>query len=211
MEPWFPPVPYIYWYFGLALELYLLYAFFIYRKPISLLVILTVASILLQELAIYGDWTIDAHKAIAWIRANFTGWMLPFAFGIFFARAKHISNRLLVIATIIAIILFIPAMFNPTSWQISVLCIIIIAISGAIISDRIPGWRNLWIWIGKLSPFIFVAHPLVRMLMNIYLPNPVATNTTYIIIYLAATILSAIIYRIIWTYLTPSLQKLLHI
>lgn len=46
--PWFPPVPGVFWYFGLTMEFYIIYALFIYRKSVWWMWAGVAVSIILQ-------------------------------------------------------------------------------------------------------------------------------------------------------------------
>ncbi len=194
----------VYWYFGLTLEFYFLYAFIVYRRHSRLLILLTLASAALQMavLNVYGE----SGMMLWWIRQNITGWMVPFSFGIFYARIKTISTCWIYIMVSAAAILFFPTMTDPLLWQLSLLCAIVMAIAIARISSRIPYWREIWIYIGRLSPFIFAAHPIVRGLFFVYL-SPVHNPDGFLFIsYILSVAICTILYRILWSYTTPKLN-----
>ncbi len=204
LAPWTGITPGVYWYFGLTLEFYFLYAFIVYRRHSGLLILLTSASVALQMavLNVYGE----SGTMLWWIRQNITGWMVPFSFGIFYARFKTISVCWIYIIVSAAVILFFPTMTDPLLWQLSLLCAIVMAIAAARISSRIPYWRELWIYIGRLSPFIFAAHPIVRGLFFIYLSPAHNPDGLLFISYIFSVTIYAILYRILWSYTTPKLN-----
>lgn len=207
--PFLPPYPVIYWYFGLTLEFYFLYAFAVYKRPLKLLLIITLASIILQYVALPGEWNGFKEGLLRWVRFNITGWLVPFTFGIIYARARTISTIGGILTIIASFVMFLPTMINPLSWQVSLLCAIIITILIAIVFDKIPYWNRLWIWIGKLSPFIFTAHPLVRLGFLYYLPAIESPRIYYIAVYFIAVIICAVAYRQVWKWLTPPVEKML--
>lgn len=207
--PLLPPYPVIYWYLGLTLEFYFLYAFIVYKKPLKNLLILTAAAILLQYAFLPGEWNGFKIGYLRWLRMNIIGWMVPFSFGIIFARKREINTIAGIAAIIMSLVLFFPTMWNPVSWQISLICAVIITILLSIISNKIPYWRNMWVLIGKLSPFIFVAHPLVRLFILYYLPPIDYPKASYIILYLFAVIVCAILYKQIWKLFTPRIERML--
>lgn len=98
--------------------------------------------------------------------------------------------------------------YNDRSlWQISLLCAIVLVIVTAKISYKIPYWRGIWFYIGRLSPFIFAAHPIVRSLFfQIFSPS-VCPKHLLLISYFISVVVCAIIYRGLWNYLTPILKN----
>lgn len=207
LYPWIDTIPGVYWYFGLTLEFYLLYAFAIYRRSGWWLLLMTVASIALQLAVLPGEWNNNSHMHLIWVRQNVTGWMLPFAFGIVFARSKKIARPLLIVAIVVALALFFPAMYHPMLWQLSLLCAVVTALCVAWVSVKIPYWRDMWMWIGKLSPFIFVAHPIVRSLMWRNMTPYTGPSGRLFIVYVVSVIVVALVYKAIWKRSTPRLRK----
>lgn len=72
--------PGVYWYFGLTLELYIVYALAVHSRPPRVLAILVSFTIVLQIVVGYF-WPLQPY-GLEWVRHNFTGWLLVFAFGI---------------------------------------------------------------------------------------------------------------------------------
>lgn len=208
--PWIPPCPFIYWYLGMTLELYFIYSSIIYNRSIKSLLILTIVSILFPVIIMPSDWNNNTELYIKWFRINATGWMLPYTFGIIFARTKHIASSVAIFTMLAAFLLFFPTMMNQWLWQISLICAILIIIVIAFLSDRIPFWRELWIWIGKLSPFIYVAHPIVRQLMYRCFPFLISDPHIYFIFfYLIGIIICALGYQRVWKWLAPKVEQIL--
>lgn len=206
---WIGVTPGVYWYFGLTLEFYLLYALCIYKRSFRILLLLTLISILMQ-ITIYNGLFGDAKPLLWWVRQNITGWMLPFTFGILLARVKSLSNRKLHMITAVAAIMFFPTMTYPTLWQISLLCAIILAIWISYISSKIPYWKGFWIIVGRLSPFIFAAHPIVRGIFFSFSSFPTTKpNGLLLMAYISCVFLCACLYRAIWSLITPNMKKII--
>ncbi|MCM1475988.1 MAG: hypothetical protein NC036_07060 [Muribaculaceae bacterium] len=194
-----PPEPRVYWYFGAALEFYAFYAWVVYKRPAYWLLLAVLFSLALQFVFIPSESTPFCKDVTFWIRKNFIGWVCSFALGVFWARGKMVKRRVAIIVTVLSFLLFFPSMFNEYSWHFSSLFAIIITIAIAHISAKIPLWNKAWIWMGTLSGFIFVAHPIVRHVMFIVLK---AVNLTLkghlgllLIPYVIVSILLAILYR----------------
>lgn len=203
--PWLGIRPGIYWYFGLTLEFYFLYALVLYRRSVKVLLLVTLASILLQ-LAIQYRLFGNTQPALWWCRQNITGWMLPFAFGNLYARAKSIPTFWIYISVCASIILFFPMMLDPALWQISLLCSIVLFITVSHISLKIPYWQNLWIYIGRLSPFIFASHAITRTYFYKYLSPENGYIGLKFMAYIIAIFLSSIVYKAVWSLLTPKFR-----
>lgn len=206
--PWVDCDPGVYWYFGLTLEFYLLYAYAVYKRPIRVLAWLTLASIALQA-AVHTGIFGDHELMLWWVRKNITGWMLPFSFGIIYARRKAIPTVWTYMIVIAAVILFFPLMLDQSFWQVTLLCAIVMTIVAARISLKIPYWRAFWIYIGRLSPFIFAAHPIVRSFIYRLLSPKYEPDASKLIIYIIMVMICAILYKISWKYTTQTMKSLI--
>lgn len=102
--PWTGITPGVYWYFGLTLEFYFLYAFIVYKQPIRILLLFTLASVALQ--VVVHEAFGNPLSMLWWVRQNITGWMVPFAFGIVYARIKTVSVIWIYVIIFAAAILF---------------------------------------------------------------------------------------------------------
>ena len=109
--PWIGITPGVYWYFGLTLEFYFLYAIIVYKRPIRILLLLTLASIGLQ-VAVHNGAFGNPVSMLWWVRQNITGWMVPFAFGIVYARIKTVYVIWVYVIIFAAAILFFPTMID---------------------------------------------------------------------------------------------------
>lgn len=196
--------PGVYWYFGLTLELYIVYALAVHSRPPRVLAILVSFTIVLQIVVGYF-WPLQPY-GLEWVRHNFTGWLLVFAFGIAYARRQYISARLTTTLTALAAVIFIPAMYNAISWQLTPICAVILAIIAARVSARIPLWRTLWAWTGRLSAFLFVAHPLVRIVFYEFYAEAMRLMPfwLYAVLFGVVSVLLALAYRGIWRHSAPA-------
>lgn len=194
-----------YWYFGLTLEFYFLYAFFVYRRRDTLLLLLTLASVGLQ-IAVDKGMSGDSGHTLLWVRKNFTGWMVPFAFGVLYARMETAPHILVYTTVALSAVLFLPVMTDPLLWQVSLLCAVVLAIAAAKISSGIPYWCNFWIYIGRLSPFIFVSHPIVKGLFFANFDISEAPDGTILVAYVITVMFMSVIYKGVWEFLTPGLK-----
>ena len=160
--------PGIYWFFGLMMELYIVYRLLIYRKSSWIVVALITVCWLLQ---VFYDPDGDTLNRL---RYNFIGGMLPFGLGIMFARiptlgrkCSQAGNELFPRWEYIAILpiasaLVVAMCFSYQSW----LWIPVFIIIGTIAMVRVmPKWLlDVFVWIGSISAAMFVAHPIARKL-----------------------------------------------
>lgn len=187
---WWRPVPGVFWYFGLAMQFYIVYALFILGKNPLWMWILTAISLALQ-------FAVNpAAGNMVWLRFNATGWMIVLVFGIVCGRISKVPKAAVAVALALSALLLWPSMLNSVTWQFSILAWVVIAVAVAKVSMMIPVWRTLWIWMGRLSPYIFVAHPVAR-----YLVFPMQKHREPMLeslaVYLGLTIVIALVFRLV--------------
>lgn len=187
----------IYWYIGMTMELYLIYALVVYRRHQAWLWVLVAVTIGVQLVLIPSFSTSPTLHALEYIRRNFIGWISAFALGIIYARTPHIPTKWCVAILITALIAFIPAMSHEALWQFTPLCAIVIAIAVAKLSVTIPLWKQMWVWLGSISAFLFIAHPLVRQVIYGHW-NPSILPSVFVPVYFFACIIAALVYRQLW-------------
>ena len=155
--------PGIYWFFGLMMELYLVYRLLLYRRNSRYVVALVAVCWLLQMACAPAGDTLNR------LRYNFVGGMLPFGAGILTARNAHrlpslqLSRWLwLLLAVVVSAVVFAMC-FNFHAWLWIPLLIVVGSI--AIIRCLPPVLMNVAVWFGSLSAAMFVAHPIARKLL----------------------------------------------
>jgi hypothetical protein len=163
--------PGIYWFFGLMMELYIVYRLLIYRRSSWIVIALITVCWLLQVFCDPDGETLNR------LRYNFIGGMLPFGLGIMFARIPSVGifssqrgNTLFpaweyIVILPIASALVVAMCFSYQSW----LWIPVFIIIGTIAMVRVmPKWLlDVFVWIGSISAAMFVAHPIARKLFII--------------------------------------------
>lgn len=163
-----------YWFFGLMLEVYVVYRLFIYpsrHKENSLWrwlapVMIIVVTIVLQECFA------DNANMIHFMRYNVVIAALPFGLGILVGRygMPSLPRLLWMVLSVLCLIAMAVMSLDFHAWLWSPVVVILGALSfikfldnslgkGQIINNILI---NPLIWMGALSSFIFVVHPIVR-------------------------------------------------
>lgn len=159
-----------YWFFGLMLQLYLVYRFLLFRRHWSWTVVLAAVFTIAQ-------WFFSPEgSALERYRYNFMGGMLPFALGILYARGEMPVLRLRQ--------RFNPFIFDLATFLLSTLLIILLSgnfmgwtlvpafvcTAGVSLVRLLAHWPMVlgWCeWMGSISAALFVCHPITR---KIFIP-----------------------------------------
>lgn len=172
--------PGTYWFFGLIIQFYILYALLFRRVGNAWLVVIAVAGIVILYLNAYfsPEWVSK------WIRHNFVGWLTPFALGALFARTtpKLPTRPVAAGLALTAFLLFGVAAAVRCGLPLSELFVIVALMALAI---AVP-W-NAMAYVGRISSSIFVVYPVVQLLMKPWLNND-PTLPYFSLLYLVAVI-----------------------
>ena len=160
--------PGIYWFFGLMIELYIVYRVLLYRQKNVYLILLIAVCWFLQMFCEPDGETLNR------LRYNFIGGMLPFGLGILFGRFPTVGTKSsqggnkvfprweYLLALLIAIALVLVMDLNYQSWLWIPIAIIIGTI--ALVKLMPEKVLSLFVWFGSISAAMFVAHPIARKL-----------------------------------------------
>ncbi len=151
--------PGIYWFFGLMLELYIVYRLLFYRRASWYVVVLLLACCVFQ---MFFD---PEGERLIRLRYNFVGGMLPFGAGILVGRyienfRVSMSRWLWAVVVVIASAFVFVMGFYFLSWLWIPLFIIIGTV--ALVKAMPQKVMNLMVWFGSISAAMFVAHPIAR-------------------------------------------------
>ena len=153
--------PGIYWFFGLMIELYIVYRLLMYRQKSWIVIALIAVCWLLQ---VFCD---PEGETLNRLRYNFIGGMLPFGVGILAGRYVghlhiHLSRWTWGAVLLGATILIVIMGFNYQSW----LWIPLLIIVGTIALVKVLPQQLLALvtWFGTISAAMFVVHPIARKL-----------------------------------------------
>ncbi len=155
--------PGIYWFFGLMMELYIVYRLLLYRRHYGWTVALMTICWLLQTLCAPEGETLNR------LRYNFVGGMIPFGLGILWARYERWRKVLplwgrgswtaiLLVAT--ALLFVMSQSFQTWLW------VPVVAVVGSVafVKSMPVAVNRLLVWLGGISAALFVAHPIIRKL-----------------------------------------------
>lgn len=202
MECVYSTVPGVYWYLGLAFELYIVYAVFVHNRPKWWIWTLTALCYASVVFFIYHPVSFPfggRMDMVHYLRHNFVGWLLPFACGLALGRSGRIPLYQCILLLILSLLLFFPLLKSPVGWQAAALPAIVIIMYAALLIDKIIIIGNIFFQIGKLSSFIYIIHPVVRHIFGRYffdLYSPEALPTpTLIYSYITSIFIGALLYR----------------
>ncbi|MDD5861195.1 MAG: acyltransferase [Prevotella sp.] len=157
-----------YWFFGLMLQLYLVYRLFLYRKKTWVTVVLMAVCVLLQ---LFLD---PEGEAMNRYRYNFMGGMLPFGLGLLMGRyqqqimawrERHNARQTDGIILIFSVLLsyFLSMSFIGWTFVPVFICTGAVAM-GKLLPRTLAHWLE---WMGGISAALFVCHPITR---KIFIP-----------------------------------------
>ena len=177
-----------YWFFGLMLQLYVVYRLLMYRRHWSVTVMLIVCCWLVQA---FCD---PEGEIINRIRYNFVGGMLPFGAGYLYARYGRVCSKpayaaVLLLSTV-AVVVF---SYNFQAWFFVPLFVCFGSIAMVkLLPER--GTAVSWLaWMGSLSAALFVCHPVIR---KIFIPYSRRGDVyTGLLLYVIASIAVAWVVR----------------
>ena len=160
--------PGIYWFFGLMIELYIVYRVLLYRQKNLWVIALIVICWALQAFCDPEGETLNR------LRYNFIGGMLPFGLGILFARIPTLGTKRSLtgnetfpywehlVTLLVSTALIVAMSFWYHSWLFVPMFVIIGTIS---LVKLMPKWMlSIITWVGSISAAMFVAHPIARKL-----------------------------------------------
>lgn len=179
-----------YWFFGLMMQLYLLYRVAIYKRSNRVLYILIAVSWAIQALC----WADPEGDAINIIRYNCIGGVLPFAMGTLLARQKNIPemtrSRSVIFALVSMVVIIMFSLgFQTWLWVPAFIVVLHVAVVKLLPTMLL----YLFNWLGVLSSAIFVCHPITR---KIFIPISRGGDIMDgLVLYIVTTIVLAMLFR----------------
>lgn len=175
-----------YWFFGLMLQLYIVYRLLLYRRHWAVVVALMLVCWVVQAVCEpEGD-------LLNRIRYNSVGGMLPFGLGLLCARfGRRLPLRAWTIALPLSLLLVFLLSLSYQAWYFVPVFVIIFCIA---MVKVLPGSVNrLLEWMGHISAALFVCHPITR---KIFIPISHHDDVyTGLLLYIVASVALAWFFR----------------
>lgn len=208
--------PGVYWYFGLTFQFYILWALFgrrINGKNLLLWSIIFIVGLLcLCSIKKTSIMTVDTTSILSIYRHCFTGWFCVFALGIWFAQSKimqKINTSWWVELLIIIIMGYMMAQMNRLliTWLFVPFIALFFFMALGMLVQRIKPIKSVFQWIGGISAFIFVCHPIARTIVNSIVAPHIEILFVNVILYLLVTVLISLCYRWLCQRITSIIKK----
>ena len=192
-----------YWYFGLMLQLYIVYRLVLYRRSSAVTLALIVLCTAVQ--AFFPPSVDEGGEILNRIRYNFIGGMLPFGAGILYARhGRNLPLPInLTIVVVSAFIVFIGS-FYFWSW----LFVPLFIVTGAVATMKLIPDKALapCVWFGAISSALFVMHPITReIIIKMSYRGYIYTG---LITYIVASILLAWLFKLMFRHIPKPKLKI---
>ena len=176
-----------YWFFGMIMEMYVIYRLVIYRRNEYVLLTLIVISLIAMGLVP------PTSGPMSYFRINCFLAILPFCMGVLAARHLNFdslslhktSNCLLWLA--ISFIFLTLCKFNFYSWLFLPIFVIATAVTIVKLFNKVRILDSIFGWLGALSGVLFVVHPSVRAIL-ITKANQTGDYYSAVIYYILITI-----------------------
>lgn len=191
-----------YWYFGLTLQLYILYRLCLYRTRSRYVILLIAVCWAIQFL--FSPEMIGSTDSLNRIRYNFIGAMLPFGMGMLYARhGKTLPKTVYAVLVIISAAAVFGGSFYFSTW----LWVPAFIVIGAVATVKLLPAKVLTpcVWVGAISSALFVVHPVMR---EIIIPMSYHGRVyTGIIIYIVSSFVFAWLFKLLFRYIPkPTLR-----
>lgn len=185
-------VPGPYWYFGMTMQLYVFYRIMVYHRSIRLLSYCAILSVIV--LSMLGTH----HYALIWFKYNACGWLLPFAMGIVLGRWQpklELTRWQWLCTSVVSGLIVLLFGGNYFLWLLIPPFAVFFFIG---LCRCMPeGIYLMSCFLGNLSLYIFVIHPIVREVLLTLIPPAYQRLGTlvYMLVVLSVAYLLSLIVR----------------
>ena len=151
-----------YWFFGLMMQLYVVYRLLLYRRHWGATVALMVVCVGIQLMLEPDSETMNRY------RYNFMGGMLPFGLGLLLARWEKNSHTApeevaCWAAALFAVALIFVSVDSFVGWTLTPIWICLFMVA---LVKVLPAWMEPSLgWMGTVSAALFVCHPIARKII----------------------------------------------
>jgi len=185
-----------YWYFGLTLQLYIVYRLVLYRRKSAY--VLGLIAVCWAAQAICTSSADPNGEILNRIRYNFIGAMLPFGAGVLYARhGVRLKTWAYGVVAVVSAVAVFSGSFSFQSW----LWVPLFVVTGAVATVRLIPDKTLLpcVWFGAISSALFVVHPITReIIIKMSYRGQVYTG---IVAYLVASVLLAWVFKLAFRYI----------
>lgn len=185
-----------YWFFGLMLQLYIVYRLFLYKKNwIWIVLLIAICTIIELKCAPNGE-------ALNRWRYNFVGGMLPFGLGLLYA--KYMRNTTLYAYVIMFVCSLLLIWYGSNSFFVWLFVPMFVCFAGISFVKLLSYWNlnypkytfgiaKMFNWLGVISAALFISHPITRKIII-----PISRNGDYwtgLLLYIITTICVAWLFK----------------
>ena len=185
-----------YWFFGLMLQLYIVYRLFLYKKNwIWIVLLIAICTILELKCAPNGE-------ALNRWRYNFVGGMLPFGLGLLYA--KYMRNTTLYAYVIMFVCSLLLIWYGSNSFFVWLFVPMFVCFAGISFVKLLSYWNlnypkytfgiaKMFNWLGVISAALFISHPITRKIII-----PISRNGDYwtgLLLYIITSICVAWLFK----------------
>ena len=187
-----------YWFFGMIMEMYVIYRLVLYRPASSSRASRVWPVVAMIVVCLVAELLCDPHGTmIHYLRYNFVYGALPFGLGVLAARFAgewRLSRWWWAAICLVAAVLTVAANYNFYLWLLISLMVVAFVLT-LIKLCRGKALKPL-VWMGNLSAMLFVVHPVLRMLFCRDSTRVLEAGVyVYLVPYMVASFVAAIVYR----------------
>lgn len=192
-----------FWFFGLMLQLYVVYRLLLYKRHWA-----WTAGAMVVCLGVQLAFAPES-EALNWYRYNFMGGMLPFGLGLLYARYGNriILTNLNTLSLLVSVVfcgfmvMWMSAsylLWSVVPLVVCVLCVYVVKLLTQAARRPVGAWlMERLVWMGEISAALFVIHPVLR---KVFIPiSRHGDIYTGLLLYAIAAIGAAWLIRLVMT------------
>ena len=157
-----------FWFFGLMLQLYVVYRLLLYKRHWA-----WTAGAMVVCLGVQLAFAPES-EALNWYRYNFMGGMLPFGLGLLYARYGNriILTNLNTLSLLVSVVfcgfmvMWMSAsylLWSVVPLVVCILCVYVVKLLSQAARRPVGAWlMERLVWMGEISAALFVIHPVLR-------------------------------------------------
>lgn len=192
-----------FWFFGLMLQLYVVYRLLLYKRHWA-----WTAGAMVVCLGVQLAFAPES-EALNWYRYNFMGGMLPFGLGLLYARYGNriILTNLNTLSLLVSVVfcgfmvMWMSAsylLWSVVPLVVCILCVYVVKLLSQAARRPVGAWlMERLVWMGEISAALFVIHPVLR---KVFIPISRHSDIyTGLLLYAIAAIGAAWLIRLVMT------------